>query len=257
LKLIKARSAKAQELGGSLIVLPENMKWAREMDIIEIVRLASHEILSIRQASWKILSEVHEKALENPVQTGKVMRFFDAKWEDSRKFARDEFSKFFTEKDWTPELLIGLCDSIFEDVRYFGRELIKKYFKSEQGLEYLVKLSEHPSSDIQTFVTAYLENYASGDTGRIAELIPYFKRVLAGVNRSRIAKDRILTFLSNEANANEEIGRIVSDIMSWYYVTISKKDRAKAVKAMLQLHRKYPSFDLPLKVIEPEAHRGV
>ena len=81
----------------------------------------------------------------------------------------------------------------------FGRDIVTSNFKEEYGQEYLLKFSEHPSADMQMFVTNYLETYAVDDEERLSKLIPYFVTVLSGVNKGRVAKKRIFQFLEAEA----------------------------------------------------------
>ena len=187
----------------------------------------------------------------------KLIRFFDSKWKDSREYAQNELSKYLIENDWTPEFLIGLCDSIYTDVRNFAREKIMNYFKSENGEEYLVKLSEHPSTDMQIFATNYLESYAADDFEKIITLIPYFKRILANVNRSRIAKDRILLFLNKEAKKDGRSAEVISEIISWYSATIAIGDKAKSIETMVALNHQYPQMESILKIKPVEVKDGI
>ena len=59
------------------------------------------------------------------------------------------FRKNFTAKELTPEILIAICDSVNEETQKFGRDLLLEYFEEENGVEYLLKLSEHPSAAMQ------------------------------------------------------------------------------------------------------------
>lgn len=257
LDLIYSKNLAAQDLGGNLLLKDINIEKAKELDIIEVVRLSNHEVLSVRQASWKIIITQGKDLIADKKKLNKVMRFFDSKREDSRKYASAEFAKLFSDNDWTPELLIGLCDSIYPDVREFGISMIRKMFKSEHGIEYLTKLSESPSSDIQFFATSYLDEYVKDDIEKIKELVPYFKRVLANVNRSRTAKNRILNFLSSKYKNNIDTARIIADIISWYSATDSINDKSKAITLMLNIAKEYPGLDLPLKINSLEVRNAL
>ena len=116
---------------------------------------------------------------------------------------------FATPEDWSPEVLVAICDSIREDVRQFGRELVEGHFQENYGQDYLLKFSEHPSSDMQLFAANYLENYGTGNCDRLRELMPYFISVLTRVNRLRVAKQRVFEFLEAEASKSEESARII------------------------------------------------
>jgi hypothetical protein len=87
------------------------------------------------------------------------------------------------------------------------------FFSENYGQEYLLKFSEHPSSDMQIFVTNYLENYAADNCDRLLELTPYFITVLSRVNKGTIAKKRIFKFLDTEAQKSETAAKIVAEII--------------------------------------------
>lgn len=255
--MIKSKTPEAQELGGNLLSKPQNIYKAQDLPILEIVKLSNHEILSVRNASWQILMSISKEIISDKKKLSKVMRFFDSKKEDSRQFARNTFIRDFSDSDWTPELLIGLCDSIFPDVRQFGVNMLKRMFSSEHAIEYLTKLSESPSPDIQFFATGYLNEYVNGDIEKIKELVPYFKRVLSHVNRSRIAKNRILTFLSEQSKINNEIAKIVAEIISWYSATNSVGDKSKAINLMIEIANDNPDLDLPIKFNNQEVRNVI
>jgi hypothetical protein len=139
----------------------------------------------------------------------------------------------------------------------FGRSLITQYFAEEHGQEYLRKLSEHPSPDLQQFATNYLERYAAGDIERLRALLPYFTSVLSAVNKGRLAKNRVYAFLLDEAKKSEEAARLLGEILARVSATIAIGDRARTIEAMLELKRLYPSVPLPIIVSTPEVRGGV
>lgn len=257
LKLLKSRYEHTQDLGGFVLNLDINKDWAEKFDLVDIVRLSNHEIFSIREYSWKTLTDKFDSLKKEPDGLLKVIRFFDSKKEDSRNYAVKTFSKLFKQDDWTPDLLIALCDSVYEDIRAFARNTIIQYFKSVQGEEYLIKLSEHPSTDMQFFATSYLEGYASNKPDKIELLVPYFKRVLAQVNRSRTAKNRIINFLLSEALKDNKTAIIANNIFSWYSLTNSIEDKAKVIDALLQIKIKYSDIDSIILIKDVEVKHGV
>ncbi|MEZ4452296.1 MAG: WGR domain-containing protein [Nannocystaceae bacterium] len=245
LRLLKAKSPHAQELGGYL--LQSNVDTA-ELSVAEVARLASHEILSVREAAWKFYSE---QIARIKAELGVAIRIVDAKWEDSRAFAFDLMRERFTEDDLTPEVLVGLCDSVRPDVQKFGQEMITRFFRESQGQDYLLRLSEHPSASLQLFASAFLERYAAGDLGRLRSLQPYFLGVLSRVNRGRVAKARVLDFLTQEAIASEETAIFVAELLIRISLTIAIGDRAACIASLLAIHKAYPDLDVALAVRTP------
>lgn len=249
MQLLRAKSSAVQELGG--LALQENyVTWGQELTTAQIVKLASHEILAVRQAAWQMVEQLLNSPIRYQVpEMITAIRLLESTWEDSRAFARHLFEGF-TATDWSPEVIIAVCDSTREDVRQFGRNLALQFFEQDYGQDYLLKFSEHPSGDMQQFATRFLVEYASGNIERLRELTPYFVTVLSQVNRGRIAKDRVFAFLEREAIANLEAATIVAEILTRQSLTIAIGDKAKAIQIMLKLKQKYPQLDLPLAVKE-------
>ncbi|NES81232.1 MAG: WGR domain-containing protein [Moorea sp. SIO2B7] len=249
LKLLHAKSSAAQELGG--LVLQDNYQnWVGEFETKEIVKLASHEILSVRQAAWTMFEQILERIRTNEQEKLAAVRILEAKWDDSRKFAWEFFNNQFTSEDWTPKVMISICDSIRDDVRQFGRDLVTSHFQENNGQEYLLKFSEHPSADMQLFATNYLEHYAVDNSERLRELTPYFISVLSTVNRGRIAKQRVFTFLEAEAQKSEAAAQVVAEIITKQSMTIAIGDKATAIQTMLKIRQQYPQISLPIKIKE-------
>jgi predicted DNA-binding WGR domain protein len=264
-KLLHAGSAAAQDMGAVLLEfkLDENIDWAEQFETNEIAKLSNHEIRLVREATQRVFTQVFHRYRQetNPrrhlEEMAQAVRLLDAKWDNARDFYFQIFRERFTAEDFTPAILVNICDSVREDVQRLGRELISRHFETAAGQEYLLKLSEHPSADLQLFATNYLERYAANDPSRLKELTPYFTSVLSRINRARVAKSRVLAFLTAEALKSEEAARIVAEILIRQSVTIAIGDRAAAIEAMLQIHRIYPEVPLPIHVKTPEVRHAV
>ncbi|HZU99099.1 MAG TPA: hypothetical protein VFF73_20500, partial [Planctomycetota bacterium] len=250
-RLLHCQVSQAQELGG--VLLRTNV-GASELGTKELVRLASHDVKLVRETTWAFFEQSLERIRRELVSAIAVL---DARWEDSRLWAR----KFFAEKvppgDLTPTLLVAICDSVRPDVQAFGRELITKRFEEPHGTEYLLKLSEHPSADLQLFASNFLERYARGSLERIQALVPYFLSVLSRVNKGRVAKERALAFLLSEALASEEVAKIVAALFTRQSVTIAIGDRAHLIEGLLAIKKKFPSIEVPLALTTAEVGDGV
>jgi hypothetical protein len=237
----------AQELGG-LVLNANSANWTHEFQTSEIVKLANHEIFSVREAAREMFLQILNRIRSNTQEMLAAVRLLEAKWDDSREFAHRIFKANFTAEDWTPEVMVSICDSIREDVRQFGRELVTRTFQQSYGQEYLLKFSEHPSADMQLFATNYLENYAVNNPDRLRELTPYLVSVLCRVNRGRVAKQRVFAFLDAEAQKSAEAAQIVAEILTKQSVTMAIGDKATAIQTMLKIHQLYPQISLPIHV---------
>lgn len=246
--LAKADSPQANEASG-VIFQKRAAEWKDEITADEIVDLTNAEVLAVRRASWQIADQTIEKLRG---QVSELLRALDSKWEDSREFWFEYFRKNFTENELTPEVLVAISDSVKPATQKFGRDLLLQYFKEENGAEYLLKLSEHPSANMQLFATNYLENHAAGSPEKLEKLASYFVRVLSLVGRARTAKNRSLQFLESEALKSEQSAKIAANILARHSATVAIGDRAKMIETMLKIQRKYPNIELPLKVKQTE-----
>jgi predicted DNA-binding WGR domain protein len=256
LRLLRSRHGAAQELGG--ILLARNVDPA-SLDVAEVARLASHEILSVREAAWKFYRENKPRLVAD---LGVAIKILDATWEDSRRFAFALFREY-EEHDFSPDVLVAVCDSVRADVQAFGRELVTRFFRESQGHEYLLRLSEHPSADVQLFATNYLETYAAGSLERLRQLEPYFLGVLSRVNRGRVAKARVFRFLTAEAERSPEAAQLVATLMTRQSLTMAIGDKAASIVAMVTVASKFADTPLPIVIKQPplwtrkEARGGV
>jgi len=244
LRMVHALSPHAQEVGGLLLgdVDPEALALA------DIVRLAGHDVLSVREASWSLARRslgrfrVAMPALAKLVDTG---------WEDSRRFALGFLEEVGLER-LGPEVLVALCDSVRPEVQAVGRELIARTFEAAHGVEYLLRLCEHPAPSLQLFVSAYVEAYAAGQPQRVRQLEPYFRTVLSQVNRGAVAKARVLDFLAREVERSAESAAVIAPLLARQSATIAVGDKARLIAAMVEVAERHPEVELPIAPVEVE-----
>ena len=242
MRLLSASSSAAQELGGVLLVSNVDDK---ELDVEQMAKLASHEVLAVREAAWRFFESNVERLKEN---MGDAVRILDATWEDSRKMAFALFREKFSGDDFDADQLVAICDSVRPDVQRFGRELITRHFSESDGPQYMLKLSEHPAVSLQLFTTNYLKRYAGGSTERIAEMAPYFYSVLSRVNQGRVAKKRALAFLRDQALEREDLAIEVAQIVTRQSATMAIENRAEMIEIMVAIAHAYPTVALPIKI---------
>ena len=91
----------------------------------------------------------------------------------------------------------------------------------------------------------------------MAQLAPYFIRVLGQVNKGRVARQRVLGFLQREGQASEAAGRVALEVLHRMSATIAIEHRASALEAMLAIVKARPALPLPFLVRPVEVRRGV
>src|SRR5688572_6830118 len=233
LRLVYSQYVPAQEFG---IAILEKYIDPAGFTIRQIIAFGNHETLAVREWCWKYFSN---NVARIKFEREEAIRLLDAKWDDTRDFAKTFFTANFSENDWSTETLVGIADSVRPDIEAYGRELITKFFTDKDGEEFLLKLSQHPGEKMQLFATNYLERFASGDVKKIEALEFYFRSVLSRVNKARVAKNRVFQFLLKEGRESEEAAKVVSKIISNISATVSIDDKGKCIGIMYELGRLY------------------
>ena len=250
-KLLNSSETAYQEIGGLFLDKSNDLYT---LNVEQIVKLASCDVLFVRNISRR-LCESNIAMLKQDMDS--TIRLLDAEWDDSKDFAFDFIRKNFTKEDFTPKSLVSICDSTKGDIQQFGRELIMRFFEDKHGEEYLLKLSEHPSSNVGLFVTNYLERYACDNPKRLSELTNYFKRALCQVNKGKAVKERIFAFLEEEASKSHNASDVIAEILTFVSATISITYKAKAIRIMVKINQKYPDIKLPIRIKELEERNNV
>jgi predicted DNA-binding WGR domain protein len=211
-----------------------------EFTMKQIVAITECETATSREWAFQYFTTNIDKIKS---EKDKVLVIIDSKWEDTRQFAFQFFSTYFDESNWDTTTLISLVDSVKPDVMHFGKQLMMRYFTNAKGHEYLIALSQHPNEAIQLYVSNLLAEYASNEAEKITALDYYFKSVLLKVNRGRITKNRIITFLETEAFKNQEVARYVNDLFSFMVATSAIQDKSKFILVLSKIQEIYPEMD--------------
>ena len=248
LRLVYSQYVPAQEFG---IAILEKYIDPAGFTIRQVIAFGNHETLAVREWCWKYFSN---NVARIKFEREESIRLLDAKWDDTRDFAKTFFRDNFSENDWSTETLVGIADSVRPDIEAYGRELITKFFTDKDGEEYLMRLSQHPGEKMQLFATNYLERFASGDVKKIEALEFYFRSVLSRVNKARVAKNRVFQFLLNEGKQSDEAAKIISKIISNISATVSIDDKAKCIEIMYELGRLY-KLEQPM-IMQPVEERA-
>ena len=248
LQLIHSPRKAANQMGYELL---NTHKTHEDLKMRQIVRLANHEMYPIRQWCWNVYKNQPARI---KYESSEAVRLVDAKWDDSRDFAFDYFRKNFAQEDWTPEILVSICDSVNPLVQQFGKELITNFFEEKNGEQYLLQLSQHPTADLQQFATNYLDRFATDSPEKIKELELYFITVLSGVNKSSVAKERIFNFLRKEALKNEDTAKVVAGILTRQSAMMVIRDKAQCIKIMRDLQQVYPDLPMSAKLKDIETY---
>ncbi len=250
-RLLESEDGDAQTVGAALLA---RHGAVLTVDVPRAVRLAGHDVLAVREWAWRWL-EAHVPEVRAELAT--AVGLLDSRWDDARAFGFRYFRERFTPEDFSLEVLVSVADSVRKDVQAFGREMLTRSFREEDGPALLLRLSEHPAPAVQLFATTYLDRFASGKPELVEQLAPYFIRVLSQVNKGRVARQRVLGFLMREGRGSEASGRVALEVLHRMSATIAIEHRAAALEAMLSIVKAQPSLPIPFVVRPVEVRRAV
>lgn len=247
LRLLSARSKGAQQFGA--LLLPRHN--AADFDVGDWATFGRNPVASVRQWAFAAFRADPARVRQNMEA---ALRIFDSRFDDSIVFAEDFFASQCTQADWTPLLLVNLCDHLEPSVQRFGRAMITSHFEVADVTEFMFKLSQHPSPSMQMFISSWLESACAGDPAKLQRLEPYFLSVLSQVNRGRVAKARVQAFLREQAAQSEDAAVIVARLFARQVVTVAIADKAQYIEGLRAIAERYPNLADVMTIHAPRAH---
>ena len=244
-QMLESKYGFGQELGFELL-----KREVTQPELAEAIEWSVHPLAALREWAREHLDK--EALRGDPAH---VLKLLEGPYDDSREWAFEFCRTGLKDGDWSPEALVALCDSNQPAVRTFGRELVTRLFREEDGPLYLARLSQHPTVEVQEFATNYLERFASGQPERIAELDLYFRTVLSRIGAGRVAKRRVLAFLEKEALADQQVAEFATALLGRQAGTVAIQDKAEMIRILDGLRRAWPDLAGPLKVKPVEIYQ--
>lgn len=244
-RMLESKYGFGQELGFELL-----KREVTHPDLTEAVAWSVHPLAALREWARDRL-DGHELRQE----PAHLLKLLEGPYQDSREWAFTFCRTELRDGDWSPEALVALCDSSHPEARTFGRELVTRLFREEDGPLYLARLSQHPTAEVQVFATNYLERFGGGQPERIEELDLYFRTVLSRIGAGRVAKRRVLAFLEKEALADKRTAEYATRLLGRQAGTVAIQDKAEMIRILDGLRRAWPDLTSPLKVRPVEIHQ--
>jgi len=248
-RLLAARSKGALLLGSRL--LPGFRPG--QFDVAAWAAFGRNPTASVRQWAFDAYRSDPQRVRS---QMEAALRIFDSRFDDSREFATDFFTDSCTREDWTPLLLVNLCDHQDPAAQRFGRAMITRHFEVGDVTELLDKLSQHPSANMQLFVSSWLESACAGDVHKLQRMEPYFLSVLSQVNRGRVVKGRVQAFLRAQAELSEEIAAFVARVFARQVLTVAIADKAQYIEGLRAIQQRYPGLPAAITIHTPAVIAG-
>ena len=245
-EMLRSKYGHGQELGFELL-----KREVVRPDPGELAEWTVHPLAALR--AW-----ARERFDTDDLRRGpeRLLKLLEGPYDDSRGWAFAFCRGELRDGDWSPEALVAVCDSNHGAARAFGRELVTRLFREEDGPLYLARLSQHPTAEVQAFATNYLERFAGGEPERIESLELYFRTVLSRIGAGRVAKRRVLAFLEKEGLSDERVAGFVNRVLGRQAGTVAVQDKAAMIRILDALRRRWPGLDSPLMAKTPEVNAG-
>lgn len=241
-ELILSHYEYAQKLGFPLFRQRINLD---SLPVSKLITLGNSDVYEIREM-LKGYFELHIPKINYELEH--ALLIFNSTWQDIIDWACDYFERTIEEKNWTVDMLLYACDHTKKEVQAFGRKMIATHFSEDKGLPLLLKLQEHPTKDMQFFVTNYLETYAKDSPEVILKLETYFRISLFNINTHRATKTRIYAFLEQESIKNKAIAEMTVDLINSVLGTKTIRDRSRNIDLLLNIADVFPEIEIPLLI---------
>jgi len=248
-RLLSSESTQAQALGAARLdrLRPDRLSPA------QVVALCGHDLRAVRAVAqaW-VSAEVDRYVHDDDL----LLRLIDADWPGTRALGAELLRAHRSDGRIDANLLVAICDSPKAEVQALGRQLIPDLFASEHGPLLLARLAEHPSTDMQRFVSGLLPAHAAGHPDRIIGLFDYFAAVLGGVSRGGVAKARVFAFLDQESQRDRAIAELAVPLLARISASCSVQDRARAIAILGRIRRTHGLSSQEIRLRPPEARAG-
>ncbi len=241
-KLVLSHYEYAQKLGLPLFKQHIDLNT---LPVDKLVSLGNSDVFEIRKMLQDYF-QLHIPKINYELE--KALLIFNSTWQDIIDWACDYFERSIEEKNWTVNILLYACDHTKNEVQAFGRKMITAHFSEEKGLPLLMKLQEHPTKDMQFFVTNYLETYAKDAPDVILKLETYFKTSLFNINTHRATKTRIYAFLEQESVKSKVVAEMTVRLINSILGTKTIKDRSNNIDVLLSIYDVFPEIEVPLLI---------
>ena len=232
----------AQKIGTSLFRKRVDLN---SLTIEQLISISTSAVLDIR-------TSLHTYFIENisriNYELEGALRIFNSEWPDVITWSKAYFEEHITQKNWTVEILLYVCDHTKKEIQAFGRKMITQHFSDDKGVSLLVKLQEHPTKDMQFFVTNYLNNYAKDREDITLQLETYFKISLFNINTHRATKTRIYSFLKQESIKNKKVALMTVRLINAVLGTKTMLDNSNNIDVLLAIIAVHPEIEVPLTV---------
>ncbi len=252
-RALQAQSRGAQRYGAWALAALQPADFSLRQQAM----LCRHADVSVRTWAMRAL-DATLPPVPTPEQAADLLPLADTGFDDARAYAQQLFGERLPDDSLNVELLIAWVDHPQPWVQALGRARLVRRMSAADASLCLTRLSQHPSTQVQLFVTQWLLELPTDDPVQLAQrlrgLMPYFLTVLSQVHRGRVAKSRVTEFLRAQTGA-PETAAVVAEIFARQVVTASLTDKPQYVAGLRDIAARHPQIELPFLAWKtPEVH---
>lgn len=242
-RALQAQSRGAQRYGAWAL----GAMQPSDFSLKQLATLARHADVSVRHWAMQAITQTLPPQ-PSPEQSAQLLPLADALFDDARAFAQTLFGETLPDESLSIELLIAWIDHPQPWMQALGRSRLVRRMTADEASLCLTALSQHPSTQVQLFVTQWLLELPRDKPAELAErlraLQPYFVTVLSQVHRGRAAKTRITEFLRSLTDA-PETAVVVAEVFARQVVTSNLSDKPQYIAGLRDIAARHPQIELP------------
>ena len=244
-RALQAQSTGAQQYGAwALSNLADSAYTLRQW-----ATLGRHADVRVRERAIATvgaqLTPIHATT---PEQADALLPLADSAFDNSQGYARQLFGEQLPDSALTPELLIRWVDHPQTWVRALGQQRLMRQMSAPEASLTLTRLAQHPSAQVQQFVTQWLlalpDEAPPERAARLRQLLPYFLTVLSQVHRGRVSKTRVQAFLRTQLAA-PETAAVVAEVYARQVVGAGRLDQPQYMAGLRDIAARHPQLPLP------------
>ncbi|MGN7875251.1 hypothetical protein ACTJKJ_16925 [Roseateles sp. 22389] len=242
-RALQARSTGAQRYGAwTLTTLTPD-----DFSLRQLATLVRHADAGVRAWAMRAL-DIRLPPVPSHEQSEQLLPLAESSFDDAIAYTRTLFGERLPDESLAVELLIAWVDHPQAWVQALGRARLVRRMSAADASLCLTRLSQHPGTQVQLFVTQWLLELPTDDAPRLARqlraLTPYFLTVLSQVHRGRAAKSRVTAFLRAQIAA-PETAEVVAEIFARQVVTASLTDKPQYIAGLRDIAARHPGIALP------------
>ncbi|MCC7073209.1 MAG: hypothetical protein IT383_17950 [Deltaproteobacteria bacterium] len=257
LALVNGKNDAAVSVGAALLA---NLPGAlASLGTTRVLQLAQHETAAVRRAALALLDGALDDLRAQPAL---LFGLLDSDWEDVRAKALTLVDRVDL-AELGLEGLVGLADSTRPDVQQKAQALLSAAIARGEGggvdvHELLGRLAQHPAPLMRSWVVDLALAHLRAGYVRLAKCEALFRAVLFDVRPDRRAKRRVIDFLAERGEQDENQAELAAQILADVARTRTRDDHDRTLAALARITLAHPSASSVVRVVgaAPSAPSG-